>query len=369
MEFIDLKTQRSILGSKIDNAVLNVINHGQFILGPEVSQLEEALSKFTQSKHVITCANGTDALVMVLLAWGIGPGDAVIVPSFTFVATAEAVCLTGATPVFVDVKEDYNIDTEALPEAVKTAEACGLKPKAIIPVDLFGLPADYEKIKKFAHPLELKVLADAAQSMGAELEGRRVGTLADATTTSFFPAKPLGCYGDGGAIFTDDDELADSLRSIRLHGKGRDKYDNVRVGLNSRLDTIQAAILLQKLTIFEDEIEKRQRVADFYFDNLPSSITLPQISDTKKSVFAQFTVRLDERDLAAQGLSKNNIPNQVYYKTPLHRQTAYKTYPQSVAECKMSEKLSADVLSLPMHPYLSDEDQALIANVFKTMFS
>ena len=282
--FIDLQAQRRRLGKRIDDAILRVVNHGAYILGPEVQELETKLAQFCDAKHCIGCANGTDALALVLMAWGIKPGDAVYVPAFTFVATAEVVAWLGATPVFVDVLEDtFNMDPESLEAAIKAAAGMNLTPKAVILVDLFGQPADYRRLLPIAERHGLKVLADAAQGFGATLDGQRTGTFGDATATSFFPSKPLGCYGDGGAIFTDDDALAQDLHSLRVHGQGSNKYDNVRIGMNGRLDTIQAAVLIEKFEIFPDEIVARQRVADYYSSKLDSRHLPPVLVDRVSS--------------------------------------------------------------------------------------
>src|SRR3954468_22334532 len=290
---IDLAAQRRRLGKSIDEAVSRVLDHCQFINGPEVAQLEAALAAFTGARHVVTCASGTDALLMVLMAEGVGRGDAVLCPSFTFCATGEAVALTGATPVFVDVDEaTFNMDAEALRRGIATAKNLGLKPKAVIPVDLFGQSADHDSIGAVAGAEGLFVLDDAAQAFGASYKGRRLGTFGLASATSFFPAKPLGCFGDGGAIFTDDARLAERLRSIRVHGQGSDKYDNVRFGLTGRLDTIQAAILIEKLKIFDDEIAMRNEVAQRYTRELGNVVTVPHVAPGYKSVWAQYTVRL-----------------------------------------------------------------------------
>src|SRR3954452_16010416 len=292
---IDLAAQRRRLGKSIDEAISRVLDHCQFINGPEVAQLEAALAAFTGAKHVVSCASGTDALLMVLMAKGLGPGDAVLCPSFTFCATGEAVALTGATPVFVDVDEaTFNMDANALKRGIETAKRLGLKPKAVMPVDLFGQSADHDAIGAVAEAEGLFVLDDAAQGFGASYKGRRIGSLGLATATSFFPTKPLGCFGDGGAIFTDDDKLAETLRSIRVHGQGADKYDNVRIGLTGRLDTMQAAVLIEKLKIFEDEIVARNRVAERYSRGLGNLVTVPQLASGCTSIWAQYTIRLPE---------------------------------------------------------------------------
>ena len=362
--FVDLAAQRARLGDRIEQAIGRVLDHGKYIFGPEVDELEARLRDFCGARHAITCANGTDALTLALMAEGIGPGDAVFVPSFTFVATAEAPAQLGATPVMVDVREDsFNIDPQSLERAVSDVGRHGLKPRAVIAVDLFGQPADYAALGPIARRDGMVLIADAAQSFGGVLDGRGVGCLADYTTTSFFPAKPLGCYGDGGAVFTDDDEAARRLLSIRLHGKGTDKYDNVRIGLNSRLDTIQAAILIEKLTIFADEIAARNRVAERYADALSNVVAVPRLAAGATSVWAQYTVRIPDgrRDAVAESLRKHDVPSAVYYPIPLHRQSAYAHYPVAPDGAPVSERLAGDVLSLPMHPYLDAETQARIA--------
>ncbi len=280
VQFIDLAAQQSRIRDKIDLAIARVLDHGQYIMGPEVKQFEQDLKDFTGARHALTCANGTDALTLVMMAWGVGPGDAVFVPSFTYVASAETPAQLGATPFFVDVLEDsFNIDPDSFAQAVRDARAQNLRPAVVIAVDLFGQPSDIDAVTKIAHAENVKVLVDGAQSFGATSHGRRVGTMGDVTTTSFFPAKPLGCYGDGGAVFTQDDDLAALINSIRLHGKGTEKYDNVRIGVNSRLDTIQAAILIEKLKIFPEELKLRQQVASEYEARLPKNLKTPQISE------------------------------------------------------------------------------------------
>ena len=354
--FIDLGAQRRRLGSRIDEAVLAVINHGRYIMGPEVGQLESALAEFSGAKHTLTCSSGTDALLVPLMAWGVGPGDAVFVPTFTFAATAEVASLVGATPVFVDVMRDtFNMNVESLKSAIGVAAAEGLNPAVVIPVGLFGLPPDFDAILPVAREAGLKVLDDAAQSFGARYKGSRVGRLGDATATSFFPAKPLGCYGDGGAVFTDDDNLADVMRSVRIHGQGADKYDNARIGLNARLDTIQAAILLQKLDIFEDELQKRQAVADRYSASLGDAVSTPEPPDELTSAWAQYTIVAEDRDSVQARLQAIGVPSVVYYSRPLHQQTAYRGCPVAGGGTPNADWLSQHVLSLPMHPYLDEE--------------
>lgn len=358
--FIDVAAQRRRLGAKIDDAVARVLAHCQFINGPEVTQLEADLAAFCGARHVVACASGTDALLMVLMAEGIGPGDAVVCPSFTFCATGEVVALTGATPVFVDVDEaSFNMDVASLKRGIATARKLGLTVRAIVPVDLFGQSADHDAIAEVARSEGLFVLDDAAQSFGATYQGRRLGTFGLATATSFFPAKPLGCFGDGGAIFTDDADLADRLRSVRVHGQGTEKYDNVRLGLTGRLDTIQAAILIEKLKIFEDEIAARNRVADRYFDALHNIVTAPRVADGNRSVWAQYTIRLPRggRDAFAAALKAQGIPTAIYYPKPMHQQTAYRHYPVAEGGLPVSERLSQDVISLPMHAYLEPAAQ------------
>ena len=363
--FIDLAAQRKRLGAAIDTAVARVLAHCQFIIGPEVRAFESELADFAGARHAVSCASGTDALVLALRALGIGPGDAVICPSFTFCATAEVAVLVGATPVFVDVHPDtFNIDIAGIPGAVDAAKAAGLTPKAIIPVDLFGLSADHDGIAAAAKAHGLFVIDDAAQGFGATYKGRRLGTFGDLTCTSFFPAKPLGCYGDGGAVLTDDDKVADLLRSIRVHGQGSDKYDNVRIGLASRLDTIQAAVLSEKLKIFPDETEARDAIAKRYAEGLHDVATVPSVPADLTSVWAQYTIRVSggRRDALAAALKAEGIPTAIYYPIPLHRQIAYKQYPVGRGGLAASDRLAGEVISLPMHPYLDQPTQARIVD-------
>jgi dTDP-4-amino-4,6-dideoxygalactose transaminase len=360
LPFIDVAAQRRRLGRAIDEAVARVLGHCQFILGPEVRAFEAELAAFCGARHAIGCASGTDALLMVLLAKQIGPGDAVICPDFTFTATAEVVALVGATPVFADVEEtSFNLAPESLARAVATARELGLRPRAVIPVDLFGQPADHDAIAAIASAEDLFVLDDAAQAFGATYKNRRLGALAPATATSFFPAKPLGCYGDGGAVLTDDDELADAMRSLRVHGEGRDKYDCVRIGINGRLDTIQAAILIEKLKIFPEEIAARERIARRYSAGLAGVAAVPQLARGSTSVWAQYTIRLasGRRDALAVALKAQGIPTAVYYHTPLHRQAAYQHFPVVDGGAPVSERLTEEVISLPMHAYLDEATQ------------
>jgi dTDP-4-amino-4,6-dideoxygalactose transaminase len=362
--FYDLATQRRRLGASIDESISRVLGHCQFINGPEVTALEKALAEFSGAEHVVSCASGTDALLMVLMAKQVGPGDAVLCPSFTFCATGEAVALTGATPVFVDVDEaTYNMDAGSLRRGIATAKQRGLKPRAVIPVDLFGQSADHDAVAAVAEAEGLFVLDDAAQGFGASYKGRRIGTFGLATATSFFPTKPLGCFGDGGAIFTNDGKLAETLRSIRVHGQGSDKYDNVRLGLTGRLDTMQAAVLIEKLKIFEDEIAARNRVAERYTRGLGNLVTVPQLASGCTSIWAQYTIRLPlgtDRDGFAAALKAQGIPTMVYYTKSMHQQTAYRDFPVADGGLPVSEKLSDDVISLPIHAYLDELTQERI---------
>ena len=358
--FIDVAAQRRRLGRSVDEAIARVLGHCQFILGPEVRAFETALAAFCGARHAVSCASGTDALVLVLMAKGIGPGDAVICPSFTFTATAEVAALVGATPVFADVEEgSFNLDPESLQRACATARKLGLRPKVVIPVDLFGQPADYDRIMPIAEAEGLFVLDDAAQAFGATYKNRRLGALAPATATSFFPAKPLGCYGDGGAVLTEDEELAQVMRSVRVHGEGRDKYDCVRIGLNGRLDTIQAAILIEKLKIFPDEIVARERVARRYSAGLADVAIVPKLARGSTSVWAQYTIRLaaGRRDALAAALNPQGIPTAIYYPTPLHCQEPYRRFPVAEGGAPVSERLADEVISLPMHAYLDEATQ------------
>lgn len=364
LPFIDLAAQRERIKDRIEAAVAEVLAGGQFVLGPQVESLESALAEFCGANHCVSCASGTDALTLVLMAEGIGMGDAVFVPSFTFVATAESVALRGATPVFVDIDADtFNMNPASLARAIDAARGVGLAPRMIIAVDLFGQPADYDALGNLAREHGLLVVADAAQSFGAKLDGRNVGVLADYTTTSFFPAKPLGCYGDGGAVFVEAGDKDALLRSLRFHGKGAHQYENIHVGLNSRLDTLQAAILLAKLKVFPVEIEERQIVARRYSELL-RGVSTPRLPDGVDSVWAQYTVRLPEntnREAVQAHCADAGVPTAVYYATPLHRQRAYSDYPRDPEGLPQSEAAASDVLSLPMHPYLTATTQARIA--------
>ncbi len=358
--FIDIAAQRRRLGRAVDDAVARVLAHCQFVNGPEVHAFESDLAAFCGARHAIGCASGTDALLLVLMAWEIKPGDAVICPSFTYHATAEMVALLGATPIIADVSaETFNLDPASCERAVATAQRLGLKPRAIIPVDLFGLPADHEAIAATAKKHDLKILDDAAQGFGATYRGKKLGTFGHATATSFFPAKPLGCYGDGGAVFTDDDALAARIKSIRLHGEGVDRSEAVRIGITGRLDTIQAAILIEKLKIFPDEIAARDKVAARYAQGLADVAVLPRVGNESTSVWAQYTIKLKpgQRDKLAADLKAQGIPTAIYYTRPLHKQPAYRDYPVADGGVPVSEQLSGEVISLPMHAYLEPVDQ------------
>jgi dTDP-4-amino-4,6-dideoxygalactose transaminase len=353
LPFIDLQAQRRRISDKVDAAIARVLAHGAFIMGPEVFEFERRLAAYAGVGHCISCANGTDAIGLALMAKGIAEGDAVFVPDFTFVATAEAVAWLGATPIFVDVEaESFNLDPASLERAIEHAKKLGLKPRAILPVDLFGQPADYRRIAPIAQAYGLVVVADAAQSFGARLENRRVGALAHLTTTSFFPSKPLGCYGDGGAILTDDGEAAELLRSLRVHGQGSTKYDNVRIGINGRLDTIQASILLEKLAIFDSEIEMREGIARRYTEALGRSVPVPRLMPGATSVWAQYTILVPDRAKVQKACEAAGVPTMIYYPIPLSRQIGYRHYPSAPGGLPVSERLAGQVLSLPMHAYL-----------------
>jgi dTDP-4-amino-4,6-dideoxygalactose transaminase len=366
--FIDLKRQQARIRHGLDRAIAKVLEHGSYVMGPEVRQLEDALGKFCGAKHVLSCSNGTDALGLILRALRVGPGDAVFCPSFTFAATAEVVVWFGATPVFVDVHDDtFNMDARSLDAAVQTAKALSLRPAGVISVDLFGLPADYDLIESVCSTHGLWLLDDAAQAFGASYKGRRLGTVGLATGTSFFPAKPLGCYGDGGAVFTEDDALAETLASLRVHGQGSDKYDNINIGINGRLDTLQAAVLLEKLRVFPDEIDRRQQVAERYGVALADVAIVPKVPPDLTSVWAQYTIRVppQRRDALIAALDEQGVPTAIYYPRPLHRQTAYRGYPIAGNGLPVSERIADEVISLPMHPYLEPDEQDFIANIVR----
>jgi dTDP-4-amino-4,6-dideoxygalactose transaminase len=359
--FIDLAAQSKHLGDSVERAISAVLQHGQYILGPEVIALERQLAAFCGARHCVSCANGTDALLLALMAEGVGKGDAVFVPAFTFVATLEAAILSGATPVFLDVRRDtFNMDAESLTAAISEAERRGLKPRCVIPVDLYGQPADYAAISEIAAARDLLVIADAAQSFGASLNGKKVGTLAAYTATSFYPSKPLGGYGDGGAVFTDGDEKAARLLALRNHGKGPDRPDIEYVGLNSRLDSIQAAILLQKLRLFPAEIPARQQRADRYNEGLEARADVPRLMPGASSVWAQYTIISEHRDGLAKACREAGVPTAIHYSSALNRLAPYREVLTPPAGVPQAEWLAKRVISLPMHPYLSEEAQELI---------
>jgi UDP-2-acetamido-2-deoxy-ribo-hexuluronate aminotransferase len=370
MHFIDLSAQQERIKEKLDKRIQQVLSHGKYIMGPEVQELEERLADYIGVKHGISCSSGTDALLLALIACGIGRGDAVFTTTFTFIATAEVISLLGAIPVFVDIDpKTYNIDLYKLEETIQKFKSTSQVPKGVIPVDLFGLPADYDGIKAISKEHNLVVIGDAAQSFGAEYKGKKSCSLSDISCTSFFPAKPLGCYGDGGMCFTDDPEKADIMRSIRVHGKGNHKYDNTRIGFNGRLDTLQAAILHAKFDIFPDEVERKQDIAEIYSDLLSSegfSLTTPYVPTGCKSVWAQYSVLAENEKHRSQlqgKLKKEGIPTAVYYPTPLHLQTAFADLGYKVGDFPISEDYSKRIFSIPMHPYLKPDDQKRIVAV------
>jgi dTDP-4-amino-4,6-dideoxygalactose transaminase len=352
--FIDLKSQQALIRDRIDANIRRVLDHGQFIMGPEVAECESRLAEFADATHCLTVASGTDALLVPLMALGVGPGDAVFVPSFTFTATVEVVILLGARPVYVDVDaRTFNIDPAHLEAQIAAIRAEGkVRPRAVISVDLFGLPADAAALNRICQDAELVLISDAAQSFGGAIGNVRVGTLAPITATSFFPAKPLGCYGDGGAVFTDDGNLRTTMASIRVHGQGKSKYEIDRIGLNARLDTIQAAVILAKLDLFEGELAKRQVVAARYTAGLDGAIVTPLVPDNYRSAWAQYTVQTERRDAVAAALKAEGVPTAIYYPIPMHLQKVYRDYGDGAGSCPVSEALARRVLSLPMHPYL-----------------
>jgi len=371
--FVDIKSQLAQVEQEIRQGFDKVFSHCQFIMGPEIGEVEEALADYAGVKHAITCSSGTDALVMPLMAAGIGPGHAVLTTPFTFIATLEAVALVGATPVVVDVDpRTFNIDPAKLELAVKALKAKdpsiyplpagyeNLTAKAIIPVDLFGLPADYDPIMALAQREELLVMGDAAQSFGCEYKGRKAAAIPHVSATSFFPAKPLGVYGDGGAVFTDDDEMAEVMRSIRVHGMGHDRYYNVRVGLNARFDTFQAVVLKAKLGIFPAELDARQRAAETYTQGLADVVTTPLVPQGQRPSWAQYSVLASRRDELQLALKAEDIPSVIYYPIPCHQQPVFKYLGYAKGDMPVSEELAGNILSLPMHPYLKPEDQRKI---------
>ena len=371
MDFIDLSAQQKTIRVKIEKRLKDVLDHGQYIMGPEVFEFEEKLKSYVGVNHCISCSSGTDALIIPLMAKGIGPGDAVITTSFSYIAAAEVIALLGATPIFCDIySKTFNLDPNGLEEAYDKAILEGLKPKAIISVDLFGLPARYRLIDEFAKSKNLFLLEDAAQGFGGEIKNQKACTFGDVSSTSFFPAKPLGGYGDGGAIFTNNDELAEKMRSIRVHGGGKDKYDNIRLGLNGRLDTFQAAILIEKLAIFESELIMRNKIAKIYSRNLSSNFIKPYIPNKYFSSWAQYSLLIKnkkERDKIISLLKKNGIPSMIYYKIPLHLQKVFKYLGYKIGDLPKSENISNRILSLPMHPYLKRSDQNFIIDTLKLL--
>ena len=368
IDFIDLKTQQKRIRENVDRRIAKVLDHGSYILGPEVKELEETLARYVGMKHCVSCGNGTDALLMALMAYDVKPGEAIFTPPFTFVATAEVVSLTGATPVFVDIDErTYNIDPAGLEKAIETflEKKTGLRVRGIIPVDLFGQPADYDAIVTIAKRYGLFVLEDAAQGFGGMYKGGKTCSFGDIAATSFFPAKPLGCYGDGGAIFTNNDTVDEKLRSIRVHGQGVDKYDNVRIGINGRLDTMQAAVLLAKMEIFDEELKLREKVAKRYSEMLKGSVVTPYVNPDCISCWAQYSVLTDNRDAVMSKLKANNVPTAIYYPKPLHLQDAYKDLGYKRGDFPKSERIAAKVFSIPMHPYLDEATQDYIVGAIK----
>ena len=367
MQFIDLKTQQKRIKNNVDKRIQTVLSHGQYIMGPEVSELEEKLAQYVGVDYCLSCSSGTDALLIPLMARGIGPGDAVLTTTFTYIATAEVIKLIGATPIFVDIDpETFNMNPDFIPDAVNEAKKKGLNPNAIIPVDLFGLPAQYDVIEKFARENDLFLLEDAAQGFGGEIGGRKAGSFGDVAATSFFPAKPLGCYGDGGAIFTNDDDLAAAMKSIRIHGGGSDKYDNVCVGINGRLDTLQAAVLLEKLAIFPDEVLERNKVAQYYSDNMPGGFIVPHVPKNYLSSWAQYSILAEskqKRDSAIELLESHEIPAMIYYRIPLHLQKVFSDLGFREGDFPVSENAANHIFSIPMHPYLRREQQDRILDV------
>lgn len=366
--FIDLQAQRARLGAKLEESLLRVVRSGRYILGPEIAELETKLAAFCGAPYALSCANGTDALALLLMLKKLKPRQAVLVPSFTFAATGEVVAWFGATPVFVDCDEaTFCVDPASAEAGVARAKALGLEPVGLIAVDLFGHPADYDALEPVARKHGLWLMSDCAQGFGATYKGRRVGSLGDFAATSFFPAKPLGCYGDGGAVFVRDKESVAILESLRVHGQGEDKYDNVRIGMNGRMDTLQAAVLLHKLAIYEDEIQARQRVAKRYAEGLGDVCGVPRVAPDRVSIWAQYTIRVpaDRRAAIVEALRKDGVPTAIYYVRPMHRQTAYSAYPVAGNGLPVSDRLSREVLSLPMHAYLNEADQDRVVRALR----
>lgn len=381
--FMDLAAQQKLIHPKLERRIREVLSHGKYIMGPEIDELEEKLAQYVDIKHTISCSSCTDALLMILMAYGVGQGDAIFTTPFTFIATAEVISLLGATPIFVDIDpRTFNIDPLKLETAVKAVKESKpnihpipralkqqLTPRGVIAVDVFGLPADYGRINAVAKANGLFVVEDAAQSFGATCEGKKACALTDSAATSFFPAKPLGCYGDGGAVLTDDDKLASTIRSIRQHGKGKEKYDNVRIGINGRLHTLQAAILLEKFEIFPQEVIERNRVADLYSKGLDGFLDIPFIPDGCSSVWAQYSIMSDRKEKIQMALKNSDIPTAIYYPKPLHLQTAFSHLGYITGDFSISEKTSERIFSLPMHPYLADDQIEMIVKVIRSSLS
>lgn len=368
MQFIDLHAQQARLKAEIDAGIADVLSHGRYILGPQVTEFETKLAAFGDAKFAVSCANGTDAIGLPMLAWGIGPGDAVFCPSFTYCATAEIIALVGATPIFVDIDRDtYNMCENSLKQAIKDVKANGeLVPRAIMTVDLFGQSADYNAIAPIARENCMKLISDSAQGFGSTLNGQHPLAWSDVQTTSFFPAKPLGCYGDGGAVTTNDEDLKDALNSLRFHGRGTEPFDHARIGMNSRLDTIQAAILLPKLAVFADEIERRNLVADRYTTSLSGFVErVPVVMDGVVSTWAQYTIEVTDPAAFSESLQAAGIPTARYYPKPIHMQSAYKNFPVAGNGLPNTMACIDHVISLPMHAYLSEEDQAAVIKAAK----
>ena len=358
MEFLDLKTQQKRIRKPLEKRLNTILDHGAYIMGPEVHELEEKLADYCGVKHAISCSSGTDALLIPLMAWGIGPGDAVFTTPFTYVATAEVIALLGATPVFVDVYDStFNIDCEKLEIAIQDTIKNGeLTPKAIIPVDLFGVPARYRLIDNIAKKYNLKVIEDGAQSFGASIGDKKVGTFGDVAATSFYPAKPLGCYGDGGAMFTNDDNLAEQCKAIRIHGTSTDKYNSEVIGLNGRLDSMQAAVLLEKFTIFDEELEMRNKVNDSYRKYLNNAQYIPKNYNSAHALFSITLGSHKKREELVNKLKNNNVPNVIYYKFPIHLMKGFAYLGCKIGDFPISEQLSRTIVSLPMHPYLNKKE-------------
>lgn len=370
--FIDLATQQERIRDRIEAGIRRVLDHGRYIMGPEIGELEERLAAFCGARHAIACSNGTDALALCLMAKGVRPGDAVFCPSFTFAATGEVVAWLGATPYFVDIREDtFNMDVGSLKQAIRDAKTAGHRPVGVIPVDLFGQPADYDAIEPVVADEKLWMLCDTAQGFGGTYKGRTAGGIGEMAATSFFPAKPLGCYGDGGAVFVADDETNEIVRSLINHGAGAERYDNVRIGMNGRLDSIQAAVLIEKLAIFPEEIEARNRVAARYDALLGDVVVVPEVLDGAHSTWAQYTVRVPDgdRDAILAGLKERGVPTAVYYPKPMHMQTAYRHYPVAGSGLPVSERLAREVFSLPMHPYLDEASQDRVVEAVRAVVS